>query len=149
PVAVLLNGSCAVTVKLNPLPAVALLGALTAKCVAAAALTAMLLLVPVMLLAFVSVAVTVWLPAVRRVAENDPVPLLRVEFAGSTALASVLVQRRSSVLPVAVLLNGSCAVTVRLNPVPAVAALGALTTKCVAAAADTAIELLVPVMLLL
>ena len=37
--AVLLNWSWAVTVKLNAVPAVAVLGALTAKCVAAAALT--------------------------------------------------------------------------------------------------------------
>ena len=44
--------------KLNALPAVALLGAFTTKCEAAAALVAMLLLVPVMLLVTVSVAVT-------------------------------------------------------------------------------------------
>ena len=49
--------------KVKAAPAVALLGALTVKWVAAAALTAMLLLVPVMLLVDVSVAVIVWLPA--------------------------------------------------------------------------------------
>ena len=53
----MLNGSSAVTVKLKAVPAVALAGAPTAKWVAAAALTAMVLLVPVMLLLAVSVAV--------------------------------------------------------------------------------------------
>jgi hypothetical protein len=46
-------------VKLKATPAVALEGALTVKWVAAAALTVMLLLVPVMLLVTMSVAVIV------------------------------------------------------------------------------------------
>ena len=59
PVAVLLNGSSAVTVKLNALPAVAFAGAVTAKLVAAAALTAMLFDVPVTELLTEAVAVMV------------------------------------------------------------------------------------------
>ena len=88
----MLNWSCAVTVRLNALPAVALAGALTVKWVAAAALTAMLLLVPVMLLVTVSVAVTVWLAAVFKVALKVPAPLLRVLLAGREALPSLLVK---------------------------------------------------------
>ena len=66
-------------------PAVALAGALTLKCVAAAALTATAPLVPVMELVTVSVAVRVWLPAVLRVAVKVPAPLVRVALTGSTA----------------------------------------------------------------
>ena len=40
----------------------------------------------------VSVAVMVWLPVVFRVAEKLPVPFVRDEFAGSDAIASVLVK---------------------------------------------------------
>jgi hypothetical protein len=83
-----LDWSSAVTVKLNEVPAVAL----TEKCVAAAALTAMLLLVPVMLLVKVSVAVIVWLPAVSSVALKVPVPLVRALLAGSVALPSLHVE---------------------------------------------------------
>ncbi len=71
--------------KLNALPAVALAGALTVKCVADAAATAMALLVPVMALVTVSVAVIVWLPAVSNVAPKLPVPFVRVLLAGRTA----------------------------------------------------------------
>ena len=60
--AVLLNASSAVTVNVIALPAVALAGALTTKCVAAAALTVTAPLVPVIELVTVSVAVIVWLP---------------------------------------------------------------------------------------
>ena len=56
------------TVKLKALPAVALAGALTAKCVADGALTVIVLLVPVIELLTVSVAVIVWLLGVRIVA---------------------------------------------------------------------------------
>ena len=76
--AVLLNWSWAVTVKLNAVPAVRSAGALTAKCVAAAALTAIVLLVPVIELVAVSVAVIVWLPAVFSVALKVPAPLVSV-----------------------------------------------------------------------
>ena len=88
----MLNWSRAVTVKLKAVPAVALLGALTVKCVAAAALTAMVLLVPVMLLVTVSVAVIVWLPAVTSVALNVLVPLVSVLLAGKVAWVSLLLK---------------------------------------------------------
>ena len=55
--------SSAVTVTLKGVPAPALLGAVTAKCVAAAALTAMLPLVPAIELVSVSLAVIVWAAA--------------------------------------------------------------------------------------
>ena len=58
----------------------------------AAAPTLMVFEVPVIDDVTVSVAVIVWLPVVFRVAENVPVPLDSVEFAGSTACASVLVK---------------------------------------------------------
>jgi hypothetical protein len=38
----------------------------------------------------VSVAVMVWYPVVRSVAENTPIPFVSFEFPGSTACASVL-----------------------------------------------------------
>ena len=80
------------TVKLIAVPAVALAGALTTKCVAAAALTVIALLVPVRLLA-ASVAVSVWLPAVTRVALKVAWPLVSALLAGNftAALGSVLV----------------------------------------------------------
>lgn len=59
---------------------------------AAPALTAMALEVPVMVEVTVSVALIVWFPAVFSVAEKVLVPLVSVEFAGSTALLSVLVK---------------------------------------------------------
>ena len=67
-------------------------GALTAKCVAAAALTAMLFDVPVIELFTESVAVIVCVPDVFSVAENVPVPLVSVAFAGSVAAPSELVK---------------------------------------------------------
>ena len=87
-----MKASFAVTVKLNEVPAVAVAGADTTKCVAAAALTVMALEVPVIELVTVSVAVRVWLPRVLRVAENVPVPPVSVEFAGKVAAPSVLVK---------------------------------------------------------
>ena len=78
--------------KLNAEPAVALAGALTAKCVTAAALTVIEFDVPVIDELTVSVAVIVWLPAVVSVAENVPEPLVRVESAGSVDEASELVK---------------------------------------------------------
>ena len=86
-----MNWSWAVTVRVKAEPAVALAGALTAKWVAAAALTAMLLLVPVMPGLTVSVAVIVWLPAVLSVALKLPVPLVNVLLAGKVAWPSLLV----------------------------------------------------------
>jgi len=73
-------------------PAVAEGGAETAKWVAAPALTAMALDVPVIAVLTVSVAVMVWLPAVLSVAEKVPAPLVNVEFAGNTAAGSLLVK---------------------------------------------------------
>ena len=80
------------TVKLNAVPAVALLGALRAKWVAAVALTETVLLVPVRELVTVSVAVSVWLPAVLRVALKEPTPFVSVLLAGRLAAPSVLVK---------------------------------------------------------
>jgi hypothetical protein len=74
-------------------PAVAVEAALTDRWVAAAALTAMLPLVPVTELATVSVAVTVWLPADLSVTETVPVPLVKVVLLGRTADPSLLVKR--------------------------------------------------------
>ena len=73
-------------------PAVALPGALTAKCVAAAAPTAIVPLVPVIDPFTASVAVIVWLPAVFSVALKVPVSLVRVVLAGRIAWASLLVK---------------------------------------------------------
>jgi hypothetical protein len=73
-------------------PAVAVEAVLTDRWVAAAALTAMALVVPVTELATVSVAVTVWLPPVLRVTETVPVPLVKVVLLGRTADPSLLVK---------------------------------------------------------
>jgi hypothetical protein len=48
--------------------------------------------VPVIEAVAVSVAVTVWVPAVFNVPEKVPVPFVKLEFAGSTAWPSVLVK---------------------------------------------------------
>jgi hypothetical protein len=92
PLAVLLKASRAMAVKVNAVPAVALPGAPTPKCVAGPGLTTMVPLVPVMLLLALSVAVTVRLPVVRRMTMNEPLPLLRVLSPGSVAALSVLVK---------------------------------------------------------
>jgi hypothetical protein len=67
---------------LKATPAVALDGALTEKWVAAAGLTVIEPLDPVTADEAVSVAVSRWLPAVRRVALKVAVPLVRVLLAG-------------------------------------------------------------------
>ena len=147
--AVLLNWSLAVTVPLMGTPAVAEEGRLTTKCVAALAFTVIVPEVPVIEGVTVSVAVTVWLPAVTRVKPliKVPTPAVRVKLGGrmTPAPESVLVKCTVPVYPVAVLLNWSLAVTDPLNATPAVAEEGALTTKCVAAAALTATFPEVPV----
>ena len=84
--------SCAFTVKLTAVPAVADVGVETANLVAAPGLSEMGPQVPVIEAVAVSVAVMVWLPQVLKVAENVPMPLVRVEFAGSVAAESVLVK---------------------------------------------------------
>ena len=95
-------------------------GAETLRCVAAAALTVIEAVVPVIDAVTVSVAVTVWLPAVFRVVENDPVPAVKLVLENSVAAPSVLVKCTVPPYPVAVLLNASCAVTVTLKAPPAV-----------------------------
>ena len=88
-----MNESSAATTKLNVVPAVMTTGKpLIARCVAAAELTTTLALVPVTLLLFVSVAVSVWPPAVLRVTMNVPTPLVNVASAGNTACPSLLVK---------------------------------------------------------
>ena len=67
------------------------------------------------------------MPAVFKVALKLPAPLVKVEFAGSVAVPSPLLKCAVPVYPVAVLLNWSCAVTVKLNALPAVAEAGAFT----------------------
>ena len=73
-------------------PGVAVDGAVTVKCVAGAAPTATVPDVPVMELVTVSVAVTVSPPAVCKVTENVPVPLVKVALAGRVALPSLEVK---------------------------------------------------------
>jgi len=100
---------------------------------------------PVRLLG-VSVAVMVWLPAVCRVAENVPTPLVNVELAGSVAEPSLLVKCTVPAYAGVVLLKRSTAVTVKLNDVPAVCGDVAETIKRVVGPGFTRTELLVPVM---
>ena len=77
---------------LKGVPAVAAPGAEISKWVAVIGPTVMVPDVPLIVAVTVSVAVTVWLPAVFRVTWNTPVPLESVEFAGNTAAPSVLVK---------------------------------------------------------
>ena len=94
----------------------------------------------------VSVAVSVWLPPLPNVAEKVPAPFTSVVLAGRTALPSLLVKCTVPAYPVAVLLNGSRAVTVTLNAAPTVAVGGAETVNCVALAALTVTLFEAPVM---
>jgi len=73
-------------------PAVVEFGRLTVKCVVTAALTVTVADVPVIEEFTVSIAVTVWPPAVSKVKLNVPVPLVSVELPGSTAAPSLLVK---------------------------------------------------------
>ena len=117
----MLEASSALTVNVNGAPAVADAGALTAKCVVAPAVTATALEVPVTDEVTVSVPVMDWLPDVLNVTGNVPTPLASVEFAGSTACASLEVKCTMPEYVPAVLLYASRAVTVTLEGVPAVA----------------------------
>lgn len=128
-VAVLLAASCAVTVQLNALPTVSGEAADTMKCVAAPGFTTIVPEVPTIEAVTVSVAVMAWLPGIFRVAENVPAPLVKAEFAGSVAAASLLVKCIVPAYPVAVLLLASRAVTVKLNALPAVSGDAADTMK--------------------
>jgi len=64
----------------------------TVSVLAAAALTVMPVWLPVMATVAVSVTVSDCVPAVFKVALNEPVPLVNVELVGSAALASLLVK---------------------------------------------------------
>src|SRR5438067_207772 len=88
------------------------------------------------------------LPAQQRAGSLLLLPLLSTLSAGSAAWASVLVKCTVPPYAVAVLLNASRAVTVKLNEAPAVADAPALTAKYVAAAGLIAIGRLVPVTVL-
>jgi len=90
-VATLFQASSAVTVKLKEVPAAAA-GALTDKLVAAPGLMLIELEVPLIEWVTVSVAVMVCGPAVFKVAEKVPIPLVSVELAGERmAWGSLLV----------------------------------------------------------
>jgi hypothetical protein len=71
-------------------PAVAEDGALSAHCVVDPALTLIVLVVPVIEPVTVSVAVTVWLPAVLSVTDTVFVPFAKVVLVGTTAAPSLL-----------------------------------------------------------
>ena len=90
--ATLLNGSRAVTVKLNGEPTVEVGGAERDSLVAVAGLTPIAFEVPVIDEAAASVAVMVRVPAVLSVAETTPMPPTSVESTGSAAAPSVLVK---------------------------------------------------------
>jgi hypothetical protein len=100
--------------------------------------TAITLEVPVIEADTVSVAVMVWFPPVFKVAESVPVPLVKVEFPGKTAVPSLLVKCTVPAYAAA-LLNASSAATVNEKAEPAEADAAAETIKCVAAAALTAV----------
>ncbi len=96
---------------------------------AAAGLTLIAEVVPVMAGFDVSVAVIVWLPAVLRVTVNVAVPSSdegKVKVAGREAWGSVLVKSIVPVKLVSVVPLGVWAVTVRLNELPAVWGLDAV-----------------------
>jgi hypothetical protein len=112
-----------------PVPAVC-----TTNCGAATALTVIVPDVPAIEAVIVSVTVIVCPPIVFSVAENVPTPFVSpTSLDGSTAAPSVLVKFTVPAYPVAVAFDAVKAVTVKLNAVPAVAAPGAETEKCVAA----------------
>jgi hypothetical protein len=90
-----LEASSAVTVIEMGVPAVAVAGAVTEKCVAGPAGAPLTLIgpeVPVIEAVTVSVAVIVRLPTVFSVAEKVPTPLTRVLLGGSTAAPSLEVK---------------------------------------------------------
>ena len=84
--------SSAVTVKVKDVPTAAVDGALTRKRKAAAEVTLIGSLVPVIELSAVSVAVSVWSPTVFNVTLNEPTPPIRLASAGKTAAVSVLLK---------------------------------------------------------
>ena len=88
---VLPEASSAVTLTVIGVPVMAEEGAETTS-VEAETVTVMVALVPVIELFTVSVAVMVWVPAISKVTENVPTPLVRVELEGKTAWLSVEVK---------------------------------------------------------
>jgi hypothetical protein len=106
------------------------------KWVAAAAATSTVA-PPAMVFVAVSVAVSVWLPAVFKVALKLPTPALRVVFIGTKAVASVVLKWTVPVYAVAVLPNESRAVTVKAPLFPATLEGRAMTAKWVAASGLT------------
>src|ERR1051326_2401468 len=131
---------------LMPLPAVAVAGAETAKCVAAAPATAIEPDVPARVAVTVSTAASVWAPAVLRTAENVPVPLGKTALAGRVAGVLPLVKCTVPEYDGIMELAASSAVTVNCKDVPAVALLGAETAKCTDAPLETPMPADVPVM---
>jgi hypothetical protein len=87
----LFEASNAVTVILKAFPVTSLVGAPTEKCVAALLVTLIEPDVPEIAV-MVSVAVTVWAPAVFSVTGNVPTPFVNVEFVGNVAWPSLLVK---------------------------------------------------------
>ena len=73
------------------------------------------------------------MPIVLSVAVKVPTPFVNVEFAGNTAVPSLLAKCTVPVYPVAVVFAAVNAVTIKLNAAPFVALDGAATEKCVAA----------------
>ena len=88
---VLLFASLAVTVNVTALPAAALAGAADHEVRCGRRVDGHVPL-PVSEPLTVSVAVIVWLPAVFKLTLKEPVPLVKVELAGSAAAASLLVK---------------------------------------------------------
>src|SRR5262249_8875450 len=143
----------------NPVPAVALLGAVTANLLVAAADTVMVLLLPVTVVVTVSVAVMVWLPAVFSVAGKGPLPVASLPplSLNLVRLGSLPVKLRlpcscfslfylfCAACPVGGLLLFPSAPLFRSTPAPAVALLGAVTANLLVAAAVTVMVLLLPV----
>src|SRR5579859_7097043 len=110
-------------VRLKPVPAVAAPGALTLSDAADAEPTAILLLVPV---TEPEVAISLTLSALSSEIVTVAVPLTSATEEGATCCPS-LAERL--MVPLALFPYGSLPETVTLKPVPAVAALGALTVR--------------------
>ena len=108
------------------------------------AATAIVPEVPVIDDVTVSVAFTVRLPTVRRVTLKFPTPFVSLAFEPSDAEASVEVRCTVPPYVVTVFWSASFAVTPTRNDRPAVDEVGAVTSKCVGAAGETAIVAVVP-----
>src|SRR3989442_494089 len=122
--------------------------ALRVKLAAAAAPTVMLVVAGVMLVATVSITVTVCVPGASGGDRKETLPVASVVLAGSVELVSVLVNFTVPVYPVALLLKASKADTVRLVVLPAVMLVGeALSVKLAAVPALTVMLVEAAVML--